>query len=100
MSETNLAEFETKTPGQRNVMQILYGLHTLAWFSAGVFAVIALIINYIRREDEADALYLDHHNYMIRTFWFPRNAALKAEGLPAHARSVSIRTNRGRSDGH
>lgn len=70
MSETNLAEFETKTPGQRNVMQILYGLHTLAWFSAGVFAVIALIINYIRREDEADALYLDHHNYMIRTFWW------------------------------
>ncbi|MES2944045.1 MAG: hypothetical protein V4772_14350 [Pseudomonadota bacterium] len=70
MSETNLAEFETKTSTDRNVMHLLYGLHTLAWFSAGVFAVIALIINYIRREDENEALYLAHHSYMIRTFWW------------------------------
>ncbi len=68
--ETNLAEFDSKTSGDRTVMQLLYGLHTLAWFSGGVFAVIALIINYIRRSTESDALYIDHHNYMIRTFWW------------------------------
>ena len=70
MSETNLAEFEEKTAGDRTVMQVLYGLHTLAWFSAGAFAVIALILNYLRRSDEHDALYVDHHNYMIATFWW------------------------------
>lgn len=70
MSQTDLAEFETKTSSDRNVMHLLYGLHTLAWFSAGIFAVIALIINYIRRENEHDALYLGHHSYMIRTFWW------------------------------
>jgi uncharacterized membrane protein len=70
MSETNLAEFDVKTPGDRTVMHVLYGLHTLAWFSGGVFAVIALIINYIRRDGESDMLYIDHHNYMIRTFWW------------------------------
>ena len=70
MSETNLAEFETKTDGDRTIMHVLYGLHTLAWFSGGVFAVIALIVNYIKREDETDALYVDHHNYMIKTFWW------------------------------
>ena len=69
MSETHIAKFEAKTPGDRAVMHVLYGLHTLAWFSGGVFAVIALIINYIRRADESDILYIDHHNYMIRTFW-------------------------------
>ncbi len=59
-----------KTPGERLVMQILYGLHTLAWFSGGTMAVVALIINYIRRADETDALYREHHRYMIATFWW------------------------------
>jgi uncharacterized membrane protein len=52
------------------IMQILYGLHTLAWFSGGVFAVIALIINYLRRADEVNPLYVAHHNFMIATFWW------------------------------
>ena len=68
--ETDLAEFEGKNPADRTIMHVLYGLHTLAWFSGGVFAVIAVIINYIRRADETDALYIDHHSYMIRTFWW------------------------------
>jgi len=68
--ETDLAEFEGKNPNDRLVMHVLYGLHTLAWFSGGVFALIAVIVNYIRRADESDALYIDHHNYMIRTFWW------------------------------
>ena len=68
--QTDLAEFEMKTSQDRTIMHVLYGLHTLAWFSGGIFAVIALIINYVRRADESDALYLDHHNYMIRTFWW------------------------------
>ena len=59
-----------KTAGERLVMQILYALHTLAWFSGGTFAVVALIINYIRRADELDALYLAHHRFMIATFWW------------------------------
>jgi uncharacterized membrane protein len=70
MAETKLAEFEEKHPNDRTVMHVLYGLHTLAWFSGGVFAVIALILNYIQRADETDALYIDHHNYMIQTFWW------------------------------
>jgi uncharacterized membrane protein len=68
--ETDYAEFETKTPGDRTVMHILYGLHTVAWASMGVLAVIALIVNYIKRADEQDALYVSHHNYMIATFWW------------------------------
>ena len=70
MRQTNFSEFEMKTPQDRNVMHLLYGLHTLAWFSGGVFAVIALILNYIRRSDEFDPVYVSHHDYMIRTFWW------------------------------
>ena len=68
--QTNLTEFDGKTSGDRTVMHVLYGLHTLAWFSGGVFAVIALIVNYLRRSDEIDALYIAHHSYMIATFWW------------------------------
>jgi uncharacterized membrane protein len=58
------------SPGERLLMQVLYGLHTLAWFSMGTLAVVALLLNYIRRGDEEDALYLAHHRYMISTFWW------------------------------
>jgi uncharacterized membrane protein len=70
MAQTDFADFEAKTSGDRTVMHILYGLHTIAWASMGVLAVIALIVNYIRRADEQDALYVSHHNYMIATFWW------------------------------
>ena len=68
--ESNLTDFRGKTDGDRTVMHVLYGLHTLAWFSGGVFAVIAVIINYLRRSDETEPLYMAHHSYMIATFWW------------------------------
>ena len=70
MSETDFAAFSAKSPEDKTIMHVLYGLHTLAWFSAGMFAVIALVLNYVKRSDEEDPLYVMHHNYMISTFWW------------------------------
>jgi uncharacterized membrane protein len=70
MSQTDFARFDAKTPADRSVMHVLYGLHTVAWASMGTLAVIAVVINYIKRGDEPDALYVSHHNYMISTFWW------------------------------
>ena len=36
----------------------------------GTLAVIALILNYVRRGDEQDPLFKAHHAYMISTFWW------------------------------
>ena len=33
--ESNLTDYHGKTDGDRTVMHVLYGLHTLAWFSGG-----------------------------------------------------------------
>lgn len=66
----DVVDVEMKTSTDRLVMHVLYGLHTLAWFSGGTFAVVALIINYLRRADESATLYVDHHSYMIATFWW------------------------------
>ncbi|MES2634521.1 MAG: hypothetical protein V4669_16240 [Pseudomonadota bacterium] len=70
MAETDFAVFESKNEGDRTFMYILYGLHTIAWASFGSLAVIALILNYVKRSDEQDAVYASHHNYMISTFWW------------------------------
>lgn len=70
MAQTDFAEFETKTPADRTIMNVLYGLHVVAPFTAWTLAVIALVINYIKRGDEHDAIYVSHHSYMISTFWW------------------------------
>ena len=70
MSETNYADFEARPAGDRTVMHVLYGLHTVAWASMGMLAVIALIANYIKRAGETDPVYASHHSYMIATFWW------------------------------
>ncbi len=70
MAQTDFAELEGKTQADRTVMHVLYGLHTVAWASAGMLAVIALVVNYIKRTGEHDAVYVSHHNYMISTFWW------------------------------
>lgn len=70
MAETDYATLEGKTPGDRTVMHVLYGLHTLAPFTAWTLAIVAVIVNYVKRIDESDALYARHHGYMIRTFWW------------------------------
>ncbi|MFZ4758449.1 MAG: DUF4870 family protein [Burkholderiaceae bacterium] len=38
--------------------------------SAGVLSVIALIVNYIKRDDAVGTIYESHMNWMIRTFWW------------------------------
>ena len=42
------------TDNDRTVMHVLYGLHIVAWASAGMLAVIALVVNYIKRGEEVD----------------------------------------------
>lgn len=49
---------------------ILYILYIIAIFSAGILAIIALIINYIKRQDMQGTLYESHFTWQIRTFWW------------------------------
>ena len=73
MSEPEILDpigLRPRPAGDRVLVHVLYGLHTAAWLSLGTLAVIALIVNYIRRADERDHLYIAHHRYMIATFWW------------------------------
>ena len=56
--------------GLRTLTHVLYGLHLLSWFSGGVFSVIAIIINYVKRPDLPDAFFRSHFRWQARSFWF------------------------------
>ncbi len=56
--------------GLRLLTHVLYGLHTLSWFSAGIFSVIAMVINWVKRPSLPDDFYRSHFRWQSRTFWF------------------------------
>ena len=49
---------------------ILYILYILAIFTAGILAVIALIINYVKLDSVRGTIYESHFKWQIRTFWW------------------------------
>ena len=55
----------------RKVALMDYCLHIAGLlFSAGLLSVVALIVNYIKRDDALGTIYETHMNWMIRTFWW------------------------------
>jgi uncharacterized membrane protein len=72
MAETDYATLEDDKgeSNRRALMHILYGMHTVAPFTLWSLSLVAVIVQYVKRSDEHDPLYLAHHNYMIRTFWW------------------------------
>ena len=49
---------------------ILYILYMIAIFSAGILAVIALIINYVKLDSVRGTIFESHFKWQIRTFWW------------------------------
>ncbi|MEW6694625.1 hypothetical protein Tther_00410 [Tepidimonas thermarum] len=53
----------------RQLTFVIYLLYALSWF-VGITALVAIIINYVKREDVAGTLYESHFTWQIRTFWW------------------------------
>ncbi len=55
----------------RRICLLDYLLHIVGLLlSAGLLSVIALIINYVKKDDARGTLYESHMRWMIRTFWW------------------------------
>ncbi|CFB61464.1 DUF4870 family protein [Pandoraea apista] len=54
----------------RKLTHVLYALYALFWLTGGVTAIVAIIINYIKRDDATGTLYASHFTWQIRTFWW------------------------------
>lgn len=53
----------------KTLTAIIYGLYA-ASFLIGFTALVAIIMNYIKREDVAGSFLESHFRWQIRTFWF------------------------------
>ena len=69
---------EPPNPGQlppdrqqslKTLTAVVYGLYAASFF-VGITAIVAIVINYIKREDVAGTLVESHFRWQIRTFWF------------------------------
>jgi uncharacterized membrane protein len=62
---------DDKSDTLRRVALMDYLLHIAGLlFSAGLLSVLALIINYVKRDDARGTIYYSHMNWQIRTFWW------------------------------
>jgi len=53
----------------RTLTHVLYALYAVYWLSGGVTALIAIIINYLKRDDVVGTPYEAHFTWQIRSFW-------------------------------
>jgi uncharacterized membrane protein len=72
---TNPGPFDTERSLERaarlkSITHVMYALHLASWLSAGVFSIIAMILNYVKRDDLPDLFYRSHFRWQARTFWF------------------------------
>ena len=55
----------------RRICLLDYSLHIGGLLlSAGVFSVVALFLNYLKRSEAHDTIFESHMNWMIATFWW------------------------------
>ncbi|WP_322106136.1 DUF4870 family protein [Paraburkholderia sp. J41] len=53
----------------RTFTHVLYGLYAVYWLTGGVSVLIAIILNYVKRDEAAGTPYEQHFTWQIRTFW-------------------------------
>lgn len=74
MNDNTIIDVNGKTDEQlqnlRQLTLIIYCLYAASWLLGGVPAIVAIVINYIKREDAAGTLYESHFTWQIRTFWW------------------------------
>jgi len=54
----------------RTLTHVLYGLYAFYWLTGGVTVLVAIIINYIKRDEAVGTPYEQHFTWQIRTFWY------------------------------
>jgi uncharacterized membrane protein len=58
-----------KMDSLKNVTMVAYALYALSYF-AGITAIIAIVLNYIKLEEVAGTWLESHFRWQMRTFWF------------------------------
>lgn len=63
--------YERGLEDAKQFARVLYIAHAATFFlSLGLFNILVLIVNYIRRPETAGTMVYSHHTWMIRSFWW------------------------------
>jgi uncharacterized membrane protein len=54
----------------KDITQIIYGLHAASLIAGGLTSIVAVVLNYVKRGDVVGTLYESHFRWQMRTFWF------------------------------
>jgi uncharacterized membrane protein len=60
---------DEKTKSAKTLTTIIYALYA-ASLLVGITCLVAIVINYIKKEDVAGSFLESHFRWQIRTFWF------------------------------
>jgi len=58
-----------KENANRTMTTAIYALYAVSLF-VGITALVAIVLNYIKKDDVAGTFYESHFRWQIRTFWF------------------------------
>lgn len=64
-----IATTENQFKSAKTLTTVIYGLYA-ASFLFGITGLVAIIMNYVKREDVAGTFMESHFRWQIRTFWF------------------------------
>lgn len=53
----------------KTLTTVIYALYA-ASFVIGITSIVAIVMNYVKKEDVAGTLFESHFRWQIRTFWF------------------------------
>src|SRR4051812_39295828 len=63
-------EAEQKLSSLRTITVVVYALQAAGFFTAGLGWIVAIVINYVKKEEAAGTPYESHFRWQMRTFWF------------------------------
>lgn len=66
VTQRNAEEFKN----QRTLTMVIYGLYALSLFTGGLPAIVAIIINYLKRAEMRGTWLESHFEWQIKTFWW------------------------------
>ncbi|MFC5431350.1 DUF4870 family protein [Paraburkholderia denitrificans] len=65
----------------RTFTHVLYALYAIYWLTGGISVLIAIILNYLKRDEALGTPYEQHFTWQIRTFWL---------GLAGHLIGIAL----------
>ena len=58
-----------KLQSLKSLTTVIYGLYALTWVF-GISAIVAVVMNYVKRDEVAGTWLESHFLWQIRTFWY------------------------------